>query len=510
VTGGAPTVRTVGRYALYQAIASGGMATVYLGRLLGPVGFARTVAVKRLHPYFASDRQFASMFLDEARLAARIRHPNVVPTVDVVATNGELYLVMEYVHGESVARLVRMASEQGKPVPVPVVVATLSGALQGLTAAHEARSERGEPLQIIHRDVSPQNILLGLDGQARLIDFGVARAEGRLHTTQTGQVKGKIAYMSPEQLQGEPIGPSTDVYAASVVLWETLTGQRLFRAENEGNLVALVVEGTTRPPSSVVPELPEALDALVLRGLSVNPADRFATARDMASELAACMPVAPPEEVGEWVEAHAAQELSERAARIADIERDSAVSQSRELRSSPGSANAAPTSTPTGRREANPPSLGATRVRPVEVSSGVSSVAVAHPTAPPGPPVARRNGTWIGLATVSFLGLCALLMFVRMTTRSAATDSPPSEPVQPPSAEPAAPLAQSAAPPPPSAPQPVAPSTATVAEPSARPGAAKTNPHPGGPATHTSTKPDCNPPYTTDDHGHVHFKPACL
>ncbi|HEY2366157.1 MAG TPA: serine/threonine-protein kinase, partial [Polyangiaceae bacterium] len=211
-------MRVVGRYALYEEIAAGGMATVHFGRLLGPVGFSRTVAIKRLHPQFAKDPEFVSMFLDEARLAARIRHPNVVPTLDVVATQGELFLVMDYVQGESLSRLIRATRERQQRIPVRYVASIITGALHGLHAAHEAKNERGEPLRIVHRDISPQNVLVGSDGVARVLDFGVAKAAGRFHTTREGNVKGKLPYMSPEQLRGQLVDRQTDVYAAAVCL----------------------------------------------------------------------------------------------------------------------------------------------------------------------------------------------------------------------------------------------------------------------------------------------------
>src|SRR5580692_2033966 len=198
-------VRIVGRYAIYGELASGGMATVHLGRLLGPVGFSRTVAIKRLHEQFAKDPDFVSMFLDEARLCARIKHPNVVPTLDVIAGDRQLLLVMDYVQGESLSRLFRSAVARGERIPLKVTVAIVSGMLHGLHAAHEAKDERGEPLGIVHRDVSPQNVLVGIDGVARVLDFGVAKARGRLHTTQDGRVKGKLSYMAPEQLRSEAV-----------------------------------------------------------------------------------------------------------------------------------------------------------------------------------------------------------------------------------------------------------------------------------------------------------------
>src|SRR5450432_1251573 len=207
---------TVGRYAIHAELASGGMASVHFGRLLGPVGFSRTVAIKRLHPQFAKDPEFVSMFLDEARLAARIRHPNVVPTLDVVATQGELFLVMDYVQGESLSRLIRGMRERGQRIPLRMVAGIMCGALHGLHAAHEAKNERGEPLHIVHRDISPQNVLVGTDGVARVLDFGVAKAAGRVQTTREGQLKGKLAYMAPEQISGN-VTRQTDVYAAAIV-----------------------------------------------------------------------------------------------------------------------------------------------------------------------------------------------------------------------------------------------------------------------------------------------------
>jgi serine/threonine protein kinase len=333
VTTGAPTTRLIGRYAIYQAIASGGMATVFLGRLMGPVGFARTVAIKRLHAHYASDPKFVTMFLDEARIAARVRHPNVVPTLDVVATNGELFLVMEYVHGESLGRLMRAAVEQGSAIPVPIVVAIMSGVLQGLHAAHEAKSERGVALQIIHRDVSPQNILLGRDGTARILDFGVARAEERLHTTQEGLVKGKLAYMAPEQVRGEAIGPPTDVYAAAVVMWEALTGRPLFRGTGEGGMVVEVLEAKIAPPSTTLRAAGDTaradevlpLDELLMRAFARKKENRWQTARELARELEAAVSPATAAQVSDWVESAAGVTLRQRASLVAEIESSSAV-----------------------------------------------------------------------------------------------------------------------------------------------------------------------------------------
>ena len=313
--------RIVGRYAIFDEIASGGMATVYLGRLMGAGGFARTVAIKRLHPQFAKDPEFVAMFLDEARLAARIRHPNVVPTLDVVASKGELFLVMEYVQGESLSRLSRAHRSKGERVPIPVLLRVMTDALQGLHAAHEARDERGLSLEIVHRDVTPQNILVGVDGVGRLLDFGVAKAAGRAQTTREGQIKGKLAYMAPEQLRSSGVTRQTDVYAASVVLWELLAGERLFAGGSEVDIIAKLLKRDIQPPSAVAPGVPKALDDIVMRGLSADVDERYASARDLCVALTSCgVQEAAGITVGEWVEGLAKEALDARSAKIAAIE----------------------------------------------------------------------------------------------------------------------------------------------------------------------------------------------
>jgi serine/threonine-protein kinase len=313
--------RIVGRYAIFDEIASGGMATVYLGRLMGAGGFARTVAIKRLHPQFAKDPEFVTMFLDEARLAARIRHPNVVPTLDVVAAKGELFLVMEYVQGESLSRLARAQKTQDARVPIPILLRIMSDALQGLHAAHEARDERGLSLEIVHRDVTPQNILVGVDGVGRLLDFGVAKAVGRAHTTREGQLKGKLGYMAPEQLRMAGVTRQTDVYAASVVLWELLAGERLFTGASEIDVIAKLLKRDIQPPSALAPGVPKALDDIVMRGLAADVHERYASARDLCVALSGCgVQESAGIVVGEWVQGLAAQALALRSAKLAAIE----------------------------------------------------------------------------------------------------------------------------------------------------------------------------------------------
>ncbi len=310
--------RRIGRYALHSRLASGGMASVHLGRLLGPVGFARTVAIKRLHPQLIKERSFVSMLLDEARLAARIRHPNVVPVVDVVALEGELFLVMEYVHGETLARLLINAKNQAPPPDV--ITRIVVDLLNGLHAAHVATDEQGQPLNIVHRDVSPQNVLVGVDGIARVTDFGVAKAVNRLQSTNSGQVKGKLAYMAPEYLQGKGLDRRSDIYSASVLLWEGLTRRRLFARKNSTETMKLIVSGEVPPPSRFAPWLSPVLDEVVMQGLSRDPGKRFSSAQALATALEESAALALPPKVGAWVQEHAASELENRARSLAEVE----------------------------------------------------------------------------------------------------------------------------------------------------------------------------------------------
>jgi eukaryotic-like serine/threonine-protein kinase len=325
---GAPSKR-VGRYVLGHRIGVGGMAEVYLGRLLGPVGFQRSVAVKRLHPHLSGDPAFVAMFLDEVRLAASVQHPNVVDTIDVVLEGGEVFLVMEYVQGESLAQLLQSCREEKRTIDLDVIVAVISGALHGLHAAHQAKDEKGEPLHIVHRDVSPHNILVGVDGVARVLDFGVAKATGRAQSTRAGQAKGKLAYMSPEQLRGGDVDRRVDVYAAGIVLWEALTGRRLFLGNSEPETMNNVIEAIVEPPSTHAPQVPPRLDEIVLRALDRDPDRRFSTAQQMAIALEACFSSASPAKVGDWVAIVAMDALEVRARHVASIEqvvRDAAAS----------------------------------------------------------------------------------------------------------------------------------------------------------------------------------------
>lgn len=309
---------------MFSALGAGGMATVHFGRLSGPAGFTRTVAIKRLHENFARDPDFVAMMLDEAVVSARVRHQNVVATLDVVAHDGELLIVTEYIEGESLSQLLKGHGKRQDPIPLPIAIAVAIGMLRGLQAAHEATGADGTPLAMVHRDVSPHNILVGTDGVPRLLDFGIAKARGRIQTTRDGQVKGKVAYMPPEQLTGKVVDARADVYAAAVVLWEMIVGERLFSGDDDEGTAAKVLSGPVAKPSERRPGVPEALDTIVLRGLTRDRERRFTTARELADALEGALPQATPAEVGAWVKSAAAESLARRANKLAEMERGGA------------------------------------------------------------------------------------------------------------------------------------------------------------------------------------------
>lgn len=521
--------RIIGRYALYARIAAGGMASVHLGRLLGQAGFSRTVAIKRLHPHLAQDPEFVSMLLDEARLAARIRHPNVVSTLDVVARDGELLVVMEYVHGESLARLLSKLRRRGERVPPAVASAIISAVLSGLHAAHEATSESGEPLQIIHRDVSPQNVMVGADGVARVVDFGVAKAAGRLQETREGQLKGKVRYMAPEQLRRGPVDQGVDIYAASVVLWECLAGRRLFDDENEWQIATAVLDGCREPPSRYAPEVSAELDAIVMRGLSVASSQRFHSAFEMAAMLEEAEPPATPRQVASWLLLLASDAIKQRARELARVEghalsgdlgsdpqatpsqpslasaagRSSAADLMRELGlDSAGAASGITAPLPSREPGAlKPPNHDSTEPS----RTGVGTAASLRPAAEP----RKMRVAWLAaIAGVVLLGISAVLLVSSASKEAAPASSHAVSPVPhvesghvlPVPAPPAASLAAND-------------STATLAAP---PSASVKLPKPTktegrrAPRTPPKTAPHCTPPYYFDQSGVKHLKPECL
>lgn len=291
----------IGRYQLLVPIASGGMATVYLALARAEFGFERQVAVKLIHPHL-QEAEFKRSLVEEAKLAARIRHPNVVQTIDVGEDDVGIYLVMDYVEGGPLRRL--MEPEVG--MPVGVLLRLLVDSLRGLHAAHELRDEAGVPLDVVHRDFTPHNILVGLDGVARLADFGIAKAAGRSGHTATGVIKGKYGYMAPEQAMGRAVDRRCDVWAAGVIAWEIVARRCLHGTDSDAATLLAIVSNDAPLLSSVAPSVPVTLDAVVAQALCRDVRARIASAEALATSLErACagtdIELAPPTDVAEEV-----------------------------------------------------------------------------------------------------------------------------------------------------------------------------------------------------------------
>ncbi len=309
--------RHLGRYQVLGQIAAGGMAGVYVARAHGVAGFERLVAIKVLHPHLAYEEEFISMFLDEARLAARIRHPNVVATLDVSDSKGGGYfLVMEFIEGVNLATLLRQAIDAKERLPEPVVLRMVADGLAGLGAAHELTDEKGEPLRLVHRDVSPHNVMVGVDGISRLTDFGVASASKRLTSTRQGTFKGKISYSAPEQVLQRPVDGRADLFAMGIVLWECLTSHRLFRADDDAATLQKLLHEPIPPPSSVSHDL-AVYDAVLDKALQREPDERYQTALELIEALEGLgKPIARARAVGEEVRHRAGARLAEQAASL--------------------------------------------------------------------------------------------------------------------------------------------------------------------------------------------------
>jgi len=402
----------IDRYELVAEIASGGMATVFLARLSGVGGFQRFVAIKRLHPHLAQEEEFVQMFLDEARLAAGIHHPNVVPILEVGASDRGYYLVMEYIEGDTLARLLARAASASASFPADIGLRVIIDMLMGLHAAHELRDEKGDPTELVHRDVSPQNVLVGADGVSRITDFGVARAATRLTATRSGQLKGKIAYMAPEQAAGQRVDRRADVFAAGIVLWEVLASRRLFKADNEAATLQRVLSGTIPSPCDEVPSVPVEVADVCLKALERDPDRRFATCAQFADALERAaagslrVRVAPPKDVAAYVTEVIGQEIREQREAVRAWLAFSEPSQVARVSSSPMASSGV---VPASRSSiANEPTVAS---------------AVIRPSLPPSPRRQRRLVV-VALAGLLLLGAAAYLLFVVAPsgTDTAATD----------------------------------------------------------------------------------------
>ncbi|MGB1015358.1 MAG: serine/threonine protein kinase, partial [Nannocystaceae bacterium] len=279
----------LGRYELIQRLGHGGMATVYLARTRGLGGFQKLVAVKVIHPHLAEEQPFVRMFLDEARIAASLQNPHVGEVLDIGSADGVYYMVMEYIEGETLSSLRRVLQAQGQKLAPAIVLQILADACYGLHAVHELTSPDGEPLGLVHRDVSPQNLLMTLEGWVKLVDFGIAKAAGSESSTLTGCLRGKLPYMPPEQARGEVLSRATDLFSLGVIAWELLAGRRLFSGANEAETLQKVLACEVPSLAELRPELPPELVALVHRILAKSPDQRHSNAFELRHELLAVL-----------------------------------------------------------------------------------------------------------------------------------------------------------------------------------------------------------------------------
>ncbi len=280
---GLPPGTQLGRYTLLRRFAVGGMAELYLAHQRGAEGFAKLVALKRILPHLSAEPQFTKMFLDEARLAATLDHPNIATVLDFGEHDGEHFLTMEYVHGRHLLDVLR--AHGGKPLPLPVALGIVSDVARALHHVHEQRGHDGRPLGLVHRDVSPSNVLVSYEGAVKLTDFGIAKAMELTSATRTGTFKGKLGYAAPEQCRGEPTDRRADIFALGILLYETTTGARAFSGPNEFAVLGRVARGDYVPPLEVDPEYPAWLAPVIARALALDPAQRPPTAGALADEL---------------------------------------------------------------------------------------------------------------------------------------------------------------------------------------------------------------------------------
>jgi eukaryotic-like serine/threonine-protein kinase len=305
-------MREIGRYVLVKEIASGGMGTVFLAHARSDAGQLQRVAIKKPHEAYLHDARSRQSFLREARIASEIHHPNVVRTIEVLEARDSLYYVMEYVDGESLSGLQRLAEHQGRRVPSGIALRILVDVLLGLHAVHDARSADGAPLGVIHRDVSPQNILVGGDGRAKITDFGIAKTATH-QSSIGGGLKGKIRYVAPEQIRGEPITPAADIYSTCVIAWELLAGEPLFFGGSEAAILARILGGRLRPLADLAPGIPPALDEAIMCGLAARADARPPSARVLATRLERTGLLATHEHVAVYLEEVAGPHIRERA-----------------------------------------------------------------------------------------------------------------------------------------------------------------------------------------------------
>src|SRR5262245_35849491 len=300
-----PRTFFLGRYRVVDEIGIGGMASVHLARVEGPGGFQKWVAIKRIHPHLVEDDQFVDMFLDEARIAAGINHANVAQVFDLGKDESTYWIAMEYLHGEPLREVMRRVEERSDRVPFHIAARICADAAEGLHGAHELRGRNGQLLNLVHRDVTPHNLFITYEGYTKVVDFGIAKVIDRLASTRAGTLKGKLAYMSPEQVRGQEVDRRTDIFALGVVLWELTTNRRLFRMETDLDTLEKVQACVVPLPTTLMSNYPPELEQVVMHALPARREDRFQTARELSRALQRFLMTqgtfVGPEDVGDYI-----------------------------------------------------------------------------------------------------------------------------------------------------------------------------------------------------------------
>lgn len=388
---------SLGRYELLLPVGVGGMACVWAARLSGYRGFSKLVAIKTVLPHFAGHRDFENMLLDEARIAADAHHPNVCNLFDVGEENGILYLVLEWVEGDSLLQVLRAARPTGPPaIGYRVAARIVADACAGLHAAHELVDDQGIPLGVVHRDVSPHNLLVSIDGTTKIADFGVAKAQGQLHqATRAGEIRGKLAYMAPEQMSGSGLDRRADVFAMGGVLYHATTGQPPFRGDSDARLIRAVLDGEYEPPERIAADYPSELAAIVTRALAADPNRRFQNAEQLQGSLegwlSASGQATTASEVGAVVRQRIGARLERRRREIRSaLEADHVSGSTRPVRAAATSARDSGTQRAAGNDGDDPPLLPPLEGAPIRL---LPPAPLAATTPPPALPLGPHGRT---------------------------------------------------------------------------------------------------------------------
>ncbi len=357
----AAPLQRIGRYEVVQRLGHGGMATVYLARATGSAGFERVVAIKVIHPHLAAEPEFVEMFLDEARIAAKIHSPHVAGILDLGEDGGFHFMALEYVDGETLSALLRQLRPGDERLPLAAALQVLADACEGLVAVHNLRDPDGRPYGLVHRDMSPQNLIVTFDGWTKIVDFGLVKATG-IHQSHTGHLRGKLAYMAPEQVKGKALSARTDLFALGVILWEMLTGRRLFAGEGDAETIDNVVRCEVPSLKELRPDVPAGVEVLLRRALAREPEDRYPSAEAMLADLHALLRELadagePRRALGALMQRYFAEQAKYRWAAIRGASRGDNRPRMRVVQSSGPMTAAEPALHDSGRREPSGPGL---------------------------------------------------------------------------------------------------------------------------------------------------------